>query len=260
MNIDAELVLPDRTSTAERVANLLRERIIVGYFPPGTRLSEEELGGALGISRNTLREAFRLLCHERLAVHELNRGVFVRIPTIDDIVDLYQLRRIVECAAVGQTRRPRPDVIAAVSAAVSEGEDAARQEQWADVGTADLKFHQALAALAGSARVDDLIRGVLAELRLVFHLMASPREFHEPYLVRNREIAGLVEAGDRRAAERALRSYLDDAERQLVSAYGRQASDRDRPASEGIASLAERPAPPLSRPATRTSDARAPAR
>jgi DNA-binding GntR family transcriptional regulator len=256
VRIDAELVLPDRTSTAERVADLLRERIIVGYFPPGTRLSEEELGAALGISRNTLREAFRLLCHERLAQHELNRGVFVRVPSVEDIVDLYQLRRIVECAAVTQARHAPPNVIAAVSAAVSEGEEAARQEHWSEVGTADLKFHQALAALAGSARVDDLIRGVLAELRLVFHIMASPREFHEPYLVRNREIATLIERGDRRGAERMLRAYLDDAEQQLVSVYQHSARGRDQQRSDLSATPVSTPDNLSGRPAIRRSDGR----
>lgn len=63
-----------RTSTAERVSDILRSRIAEGFFPPGTRLSEDSIGGALGVSRNTLREAFRLLTHERLLVHELNRG------------------------------------------------------------------------------------------------------------------------------------------------------------------------------------------
>ncbi|MFF3140625.1 GntR family transcriptional regulator, partial [Streptomyces sp. NPDC057927] len=81
-----------RTSTAERVSDILRSRIAEGYFPPGTRLSEDSIGGALGVSRNTLREAFRLLTHERLLVHELNRGVFVRVLTIEDVEDIYRTR------------------------------------------------------------------------------------------------------------------------------------------------------------------------
>src|SRR5919197_3921789 len=85
-----------RTSTAERVADILRGRIADGFFPPGTRLSEDSIGGALGVSRNTLREAFRLLTHERLLSHELNRGVFVRKLSVQDVVDLYRVRKIVE--------------------------------------------------------------------------------------------------------------------------------------------------------------------
>ena len=75
-----------RLSTADRVAHLLREQITDGRLAPGDRVPEEELGRAAKVSRNTIREAFRLLINERLLVHEFNRGVFVRkpmAPTLD---------------------------------------------------------------------------------------------------------------------------------------------------------------------------------
>src|SRR3954449_4040652 len=110
-----------RTSTAERVADILRSRIAEGYFPPGTRLSEDTIGTALGVSRNTLREAFRLLSHERLLVHELNRGVFVRTLSIEDVIDLYRVRVLVECGVV-RTITEVPRGIDQLVAAVSDGE------------------------------------------------------------------------------------------------------------------------------------------
>jgi DNA-binding GntR family transcriptional regulator len=221
----ADRALLGRTSTAERVAGILRERIIEGYFPPGTRLVEDSICSALGVSRNTLREAFRLLTHERLLSHELNRGMFVRKLSVDDVVDLYRVRKLVECAAVRAVSGP-PDGLDRAAAAVADGEQALRNRDWQGLGTANLVFHQALVALAGSPRVDELMRGVLAELRLVFHVMADPRRFHEPYLARNREILGWLEKGDGLTAERLLSSYLDDAERQLVEAYEHRAAWR----------------------------------
>src|SRR6202020_3466683 len=80
-------------STADRVTELLRTHIMEGLFPPGTRLSEEAIGQALGVSRNTLREAFRLLCHERLDVPEVDRGIFVPVLSRADVTDIYALRR-----------------------------------------------------------------------------------------------------------------------------------------------------------------------
>src|SRR5215212_6648401 len=88
---------PAPTPTAQRVADVLRERITDGSLAPGTRLPEDAVGSALGVSRNTLREAFRLLAHERLVVAEFNRGVFVRRLTRDDVIDLYRVRSLVEC-------------------------------------------------------------------------------------------------------------------------------------------------------------------
>jgi DNA-binding GntR family transcriptional regulator len=210
-----------RTSTADRVADILRARITEGYFPPGTRLSEDSIGGALGVSRNTLREAFRLLTHERLLVHELNRGVFVRVVSVDDLTDIYRVRRLVECAVLRDLGEP-PYPLDGLASAVAAGEKARREEAWRELSTANIRFHQELAALAGSARTDELMRGVLAELRLVFHVMREPRRFYEPYLPRNAQILRALEKGDARDAEALLASYLDDSLGQLSEAYARQ--------------------------------------
>ncbi|MFB4308849.1 GntR family transcriptional regulator [Actinomadura sp. GTD37] len=212
----------DRSSTAARVADLLRDEITDGRLVPGARLPEEELCRAVKVSRNTMREAFRLLVQERLLVHEFNRGVFVRRVTADGLADLYRVRRILECEGARCAPDAPPEALARLEAAVRDGERAAAAGRWPDVGTADIRFHQALAALVGSPRVDEMTRHLLAEMRLVFHEMGSPREFHEPYLARNRRLCDLIAAGDFAAAERELRSYLDDAEAQLTKAYREQ--------------------------------------
>lgn len=212
-------------STADRVAELLRTHITEGLFPPGTRLSEEVIGQALGVSRNTLREAFRLLCHERLAVHQMHRGIFVPVLSREDVIDLYSLRRLVEGGAARLAGSARMSARAAVMAAVEDAEDAAAAGRWWEVRTVDLRFHQAVAALAGSQRTDELMRRALAELRLVFHAMADPQQFHEPYVSRNRVIAEAVAAGNGEAAEAELLSYLNDAERQILDVYSGRALD-----------------------------------
>jgi DNA-binding GntR family transcriptional regulator len=222
LELAADRRLLGRTSTVERLADILRSRITEGYFKPGDRLPEDSIGKALEVSRNTLREAFRLLTHERLLVHELNRGVFVCKLTVEDLIDVYRVRKLVECGAVrGLSGRPPVDEMAR---AVADGDQAMRAQDWRALGTANMVFHQAVAALAGSERVDELMRGVLAELRLHFHSMADPRRFHEPYLERNREVLAVIETGDGPAAERLLHKYLDDSEHQLVEAY-RAAAD-----------------------------------
>ena len=215
-------------STADRVAALLRTHITDGLFPPGTRLSEEVIGQALGVSRNTLREAFRLLCHERLAVHQMHRGIFVPVLSREDVIDLYALRRLIEGGAARMAGAAAMSARLAVMAAVQDAEDAAAQGQWWQVRTVDLRFHQAVAALAGSQRTDELMQRALAELRLVFHAMADPQQFHEPYLSRNRLIAEAVILGDGQAAEAELLSYLNDAERQILDVYSGRALEPAR--------------------------------
>ncbi len=59
------------------VASALRERIIQGEFPPGSRLNERALCDLLGVSRTPMREAFRVLAAEGLVQIEPNRGAQV---------------------------------------------------------------------------------------------------------------------------------------------------------------------------------------
>jgi DNA-binding GntR family transcriptional regulator len=207
-----------RSSTADRVADILRSRITEGYLRPGSKLSEDAIGSALGVSRNTLREAFRLLTHERLLVHELNRGVFVRDLTVQDVADIYRVRKLIECAAVRNLGAPPYD-LGGAEAAVAEGDRAAAEGSWLELGTANIHFHHAVVALAGSKRLDELMRGVLAELRLVFHAMDNPRGFHEPFLERNRQILSALREADRVRAELLLADYLADAEKLLIQRY-----------------------------------------
>lgn len=217
-SLSAQRELLERTSTAERVATAVRNTIVDGTFPPGARLSEPEICKALGVSRNTVREAFRFLAKDRLVDHKLNRGVFVRMPTLDDIAELYQCRRVVECAAIRtlRTRKQNIDpIVDALQAAITLREAG----DWTGVGTADIHFHRAITALTGSRRLTELMEGTWAELRLVFLAMGDPQGFHHPYLDRNKQIVEALLADDAEFAERLLLSYLDDAEREISAAY-----------------------------------------
>ncbi|WP_193433121.1 GntR family transcriptional regulator [Streptomyces luteocolor] len=216
-----------RTSTAERVSDILRSRIAEGFFPPGTRLSEDSIGGALGVSRNTLREAFRLLTHERLLEHQLNRGVFVRVLTDEDVADIYRTRSLVECAVVRGLGEP-PFAVDGLADAVAEGRRAARTGDWKGVSTANIHFHRELVALAGSARTDELMRSVFAELRLAFHVVDDPRRLHEPYLARNQQLLEALQEGRRDDAEALLAEYLDDSLRRVLDAYGQRGAEGAR--------------------------------
>ena len=228
-DLEKDRHLLGRSSTAERVAAILRDRITVGQLPPGTQLAEAAIVEALAVSRNTLREAFRLLTHERLLVHELNRGVFVRTLSEQDVIELYRVRRLIELAALrglieGDPEALDPDRdgrdrLAEVAVAVTDAEQAAEENRWQDVGTANLRFHRALVELADSPRIDDFMAQILAELRLVFHVISDPRNLHEPYIVRNRQVFEALRGGDIEGAEVLLKEYFDDAERQLVQAH-----------------------------------------
>jgi len=212
----AELpALPPRASTAEYAAQMLRAQITQGLLLPGTKLREEHVSAALAISRNTVREAFQLLAHERLVDHTLNRGVHVRTVTADEIRAMYATRRLVEPLAVEAAIRDRA-LRSALHDLVDTAEAAAEDDDWDLVATADIDFHRLLMSACHSTHLSTMFEQLLAELRLAFLLLPDRRSFHHPYLGRNRRLVNLLDAGDRDVAIDELRGYLDVAERHLL--------------------------------------------
>jgi DNA-binding GntR family transcriptional regulator len=207
--------LAPRASTAEHAADVLRRQIAQGLLRPGTRLREEQVSAAFSISRNTVREAFRLLSHERLVDHTLHRGVHVRTVGADDIRSMYLTRRLVEPLGVDATVADA-GTRAALRRLVDHAGAAAAVEDWDVVGTADIEFHRVLMSACRSPHLSAMFEHLLAELRLAFLLLPDDRALHEPYVARNRDLVVLLEAGDRDGARAELADYLAAAERHLL--------------------------------------------
>ncbi len=205
----------DRSSTAERVADVLRELIIRGDLPAGTPLREQQLVVSLDVSRNTLREAFRLLGRERLVAYTLHRGVAVREVDESDVHDLYRTREPLELMAVEYSSQAPREAIEGLLRLVEAAEQAVKDENWKEVATLNIAFHQHLVELIGSERITNFFRVIDAELRLAFAKVAHAPDFFRPFVPRNRAIAELLLAGDRRAAAAELKAYLAEAERMI---------------------------------------------
>jgi DNA-binding GntR family transcriptional regulator len=87
---------PDRPTLPASVADRLRELIIEGELPAGTRLNERTLCERLGVSRTPLREAFRLLSAEGLVQIQPNRGAQVVALSEDDIRESFEVMSALE--------------------------------------------------------------------------------------------------------------------------------------------------------------------
>jgi DNA-binding GntR family transcriptional regulator len=84
----------------ETVARHLREKIVLGELESGARLNEVQLAAALGISRQPLREAFRLLEGDQLVTCVPRKGTFVTPVCVNHFEEVYAARRMVEGFAI----------------------------------------------------------------------------------------------------------------------------------------------------------------
>jgi GntR family transcriptional regulator of vanillate catabolism len=111
-------------TSASNVTELLRERILSGDVPSGSRLQQIPLSEALGVSRTPLREALAQLAKEGLLIYEPNRGYAVRAFSTAEIGAAFAVRARLEAQACGivATRGAPPEVIDRLRKCVAEGD------------------------------------------------------------------------------------------------------------------------------------------
>ena len=198
--------------SAARAVEQLRTSMINGELAPGTRLAEVSLTALLGVSRNTLREAFSTLIEEGLLVRQPHRGVSVATLSSAQIADIYRVRAVLECSALAQAPIDPPRA-EGMRAAVDEADRAVARGDWRGVGTANMHFHEQIVALAGSPRLDGWMEQLTAELRLAFVAAPDLAALHRPFVPMNAEITAVYEGGDAGRAADVLRDYLLTSER-----------------------------------------------
>ncbi|UBX49024.1 GntR family transcriptional regulator [Providencia alcalifaciens] len=205
------------------IAETIRHKITIGELTPGQRLSEAALSEELDISRNTLREVFRVLTQEGLLTYAPNKGVYVSVPDMAAIIDIYQVRRLIECDSLTHAYALHP-AVQTMKLAVAEAREHEKTENWVGVGTANMKFHTAIVELSDSERLIKLYHNITAELRLAFGHLNDAKLLYAPYIDKNQAILELLDAGRNQDAATALLHYLDLSERTLLAAYKRSQS------------------------------------
>lgn len=214
-DLSALPALPPRPSTAQHAASVLRTQITTGRLMPGTRLREEHVAESFAISRNTVREVFRLLAHERLVEHVPYRGVHIRRIGADDIKGIYRTRRLVEPLGL-QAALTDPELRQELAEIVDHANRAAEQQDWQQVGTSDIAFHRVLVDACHSIHLTEMFEQLLAELRLAFLQLPDPEELHRPYLKRNKRLLELLQGGHQAEVFDELADYLASAEHDVL--------------------------------------------
>lgn len=218
----------DREGLVQRVTKALSKAIVTGRMAPGARLSESLVAQELGVSRAPVREAARLLESSGLVTYEPNRGFFVRQVSAEALNDLYELRIVIEIAAVKRLIRGWTDEIdAALTAQLDElhrvagpGFDTLTQVE------ADMQFHRLLVAGSGNPKFltvfDQIAMETEFSIMVVGQLYDDANriaETHEPIL-------DALRAGDEDQAARAIRYHIAVAQRVVTGQFRKLAEVR----------------------------------
>ncbi len=151
--------------------------------------------------------------------YQQHRGVFVRQLDRRDIRDIFKARQHLEVLALTINTPVSEFHLNRMQQHLVNATLAAGTEQWRDVGTHSLRFHQSIVQMLACQRFNDFFSILLAQLRLLFCSGAGEREFQRPWIARDQEILSLLTQQQPQAACSALIDYLNDSEHQLATSF-----------------------------------------
>ncbi|WP_233839196.1 FCD domain-containing protein [Paraburkholderia sp. ZP32-5] len=211
----------------------LREAIMDGHFPPGTRLVESTLCEMTNVSRTTIREALRRLESERLIVNVPNRGPSVAVITPLEADQIYHVRKMLEGEAAALfTREATAEDITRLEHALRDFESAVKQHQPTERIRATSAFYEIILTGCGNKIIQEILASLLARINVLrAKSMANEgRDWHSAD-----EMRGIFEAIRRRdpiAARAAAELHVNAAHESARIAFNSEQKPKEEPPAQ----------------------------
>jgi DNA-binding GntR family transcriptional regulator len=206
------------TSLVQREVERL---ILTGELAPGERINEQHLAARFGVSRGPVREALRGLEKARLVEARVNRGVYVRAISVEQALEIAELRGLLTgyacvrlaASSTAEQRARLAGLIEEMAAAVAAGDAETYYLR-------NLAFHDALMDYAGNARAKEMYDALVKESHLgrrksLFSARAMAESNAE-----HRVILDAIRKGDPAAARAAGEAHIVGGKRRFLDAIG----------------------------------------
>ena len=191
------------------VSDALREAILQGEFLPGERLVEAQLMTRFGASRFNVRAALQDLTAEGLVETERNRGAHVRKVSLDEAVEITEVRMVVEgliaARAAERVDAERASELDEIGLLMRRAVEAGEHRRYSDLNQ---RLHALIREIAGHRTADRIVgtlRGQLVRHQFVLSLLPGRPQLSLP---QHERIIAAIRDGDPKLAEESMREHI----------------------------------------------------
>lgn len=195
--------LAGHSSRSEQVCEALREALLSGTFAPGQQMHESGIAAQLGVSKTPVREALSMLKARGLVESSPSRGIIVR--QIDDemVRGLYEVRELLEPAAVFRAV-PNMDagLLARAKQMLQKADSQGEKRDFNALSQLNRDFHELLYQRCGNSLMRDILNDMRDQLQFV---AANGWQAAPSWTLERTEHEGILEAASNGDAEMAAR-------------------------------------------------------
>ena len=206
-----------RKTVVDLAVEQLREQILRGDYPEGSPLRQDALAAELGVSRIPVREALRQLEVEGLVTFSPHAGAVVSTLSLDEIVELFQLRALLESELI---RKAVPNLTTDVldrAYTILEAYDAAFESgDIAEWGALNWEFHSTLLAAANKPLTLNILSMLHNQSDRYTRLQLALTHGQTRASDEHKNIANAAASGDSDLAASMMREHVETACASLI--------------------------------------------
>jgi len=196
----------------ERIYNYVREQILRGVLRGGSFVEEERISSVMNVSRTPVREAFHRLEAERFIELLPRRGAMVRQVTAEELVQLYETRRMLEGTAaqkICEQRLPLRDAVLQTLEAMEAMQDDFDRIDFYEHVHLDRSFHRSIVESAGNTVSTELYESLGSrQLRVAIAAATANPSRIRTIVAQHRDIYDGLIAHDYNAVRKTLDEHL----------------------------------------------------
>lgn len=203
-------------TVAEQAYHVVKMRILSGELLPGMKLREAALAAELGVSRTPLREAVTRLSEEGLVTLEARRGAYVAKLSLDEALEILEVRAALECqAARTAARKASREDVDSLRAMLREQETRLKKEP-SSHSVFDFDFHESIVALSENNKLMELMDRIHNQLTILRSGSSFVPGRSAQALREHRRVVEALGSGDPDLAEDCMRMHLRNSRENIV--------------------------------------------
>lgn len=207
LNVDEFLPLRDV------VFNTLRNAILTGELEPGQRLMEIKLADKLGVSRTPIREAIRKLELEGLVVMTPRKSAEVARITREDLKDVLEVRRVLECLAVELAcEKINQDTVKELEENLQHFQLAIKDNDIKEIAVTDVAFHEVIYRATENRRLIQILNNLREQMYRYRFEYIKDKDTREILAKEHRKIIDALANRDKEAGKEAILAHIDKQE------------------------------------------------
>lgn len=199
----------DSRTVNEVAFDRLSDLILSGQIAMGERLDERSLAERIDVSRTPLREAIARLASLGVVEQRTYRGAFLRVVTRRQVVELYEVRKVLEGLATRKaTALMTADELVEFQAIIERGNAAFAADDTKEFEAADRAFHAFIVAVAGSDLLAEHLKNLELRIQLVRHIVNLEHDVAAHTVDDRQLVHDAIARRDAEAAEAAMIAHI----------------------------------------------------